>query len=92
MSQPLRDVAVIIETAAHQLVDQLPDGPRLTRALEYLVLAKDAMVRTRVAQLRGEDYDFPTAPAPVKRVPEITADDRIVARMQARAAEKGVTI
>lgn len=92
LSQPLRDIAAPIEALAHQLVEQLPDSPRLTTGLSHLVYAKDTLVRARLASMRGEGYEFPPPPAPVLRTAEPTADERIVANMQRKAAEKGVTL
>lgn len=90
LSPPLRDIAAPIEALAHQLVDQLPDGPRLTVGLGHLVYAKDTLVRARLADLRGEGYVFPAPPEPVKPTPELTADEKIVEKIRAKQFPESV--
>jgi hypothetical protein len=49
----LRAISIVLTAAADQLLEQLEDGPQLTRGLHALIEAKDCMVRQAVLDSEG---------------------------------------
>lgn len=56
---PLQKISKPIHDLAHQLAEQLADGPELSVGLRHLLDGKDALVRQRVIDLKAADQPKP---------------------------------